>query len=159
MHVSYLLSHLEKLPVYDLYIVPGEWSQVQELRKIFSKGIFSFPVCVFPAAFANPATGKVPTLSKYDAYVIADTLLSWFSNMEDPLLTFELYEAWMSAAGTQCCFSFANWGEDIEHEHSREYCLRKVLHQLPKPNFLLFKRICRFLSNLVNNSASVSFIE
>merc|ERR1711988_991481 len=79
VHVSYLLSHLEKLPVYDLYIVPGEWSQVQELRKIFSKG-------------------KVPTLSKYDAYVIADTLLSWFSNMEDPLLTFELYEAWMSAA-------------------------------------------------------------
>lgn len=99
-HVSLVLSYLEhsSYTAMDLFIFPGEWTQVMKLKKLFAKGLFVLFVCKSEFSWVGKVTSK--TLTDFDPFVISDTFLSWFSNMPEPLFTFELYEAWMSAKGS-----------------------------------------------------------
>ena len=67
-----------------------------------------------------------------DVNVVAGTFKSWLRELPDSILTEELYDKFILAAGLQ----------DYE---DKCYAIRDLVHQLPKGNFNLLQRIIQHL--------------
>jgi len=67
-----------------------------------------------------------------DVNVVAGTFKSWLRELPDSILTEELYDKFILAAGLQ----------DYEEKC---YAIRDLVHQLPKGNFSLLQRIIQHL--------------
>ena len=63
-----------------LFRLAGNQEKIQELQKQFN-------------------TGKEPDLSLEDVHTVSGLLKSYFRNLSNPLVPFELYECFVSASG------------------------------------------------------------
>ncbi|XP_044000848.1 unconventional myosin-IXAa-like isoform X2 [Aphidius gifuensis] len=73
--------------------------------------------------------------SDYQVHVLAAVLKSFFRDMPEPLLTFELYDDFLHAG-------------NLTNEHDRVSTLFAILKKLPKPNFDLMERLILHLARV-----------
>lgn len=66
------------LRVEGIYRVPGNLRIVELLKKRYDNG-------------------EMPDLNEYDAYVVSGLVKNYFSSLPDPLMTYELYDSFLSA--------------------------------------------------------------
>jgi len=98
-----------------LYRVPGSVSSVKTLM-----------------AALNSGEVDMDDERWIDVNVVAGTFKSWLRELPDSILTAELYDLFIQAAGLQ----------DYEEKY---YAIRSLVHQLPKGNFNLLQRVIQHL--------------
>lgn len=74
-----------------------------------------------------------------DPHIVAGVLKSYLRELPEPLLTFQLYNDWLSTA-------------EITDSDTRLQTLWKVLNSLPEANFNNVRYIIKFLAKLASNS-------
>eukprot|EP01103_Thecamoeba_quadrilineata_P017911 TRINITY_DN6561_c0_g1_i1.p1 TRINITY_DN6561_c0_g1~~TRINITY_DN6561_c0_g1_i1.p1 ORF type:complete len:540 (+),score=132.64 TRINITY_DN6561_c0_g1_i1:67-1686(+) len=123
--VVYLINHIREtgLQVPGIFRISGSLTNVLELKKRLDVGKF-----------------PLPDLSSYDLHDICSTLKLWLRQMANPLLTFNLYEAFISATSIN------------ESEEERLECIRKVVKQLPVGHLVLLKFLVAFLVEVASHS-------
>lgn len=79
--IGWLLNHIRE---EGLFRIPGSSSKVKMLKSAFDAGIIS----------------KIIDIDEYarDPHTVAGTLKSYLRELPEPLLTYQLYEEWISAA-------------------------------------------------------------
>eukprot|EP01104_Vermistella_antarctica_P021319 TRINITY_DN956_c0_g1_i1.p1 TRINITY_DN956_c0_g1~~TRINITY_DN956_c0_g1_i1.p1 ORF type:complete len:667 (-),score=93.34 TRINITY_DN956_c0_g1_i1:103-2103(-) len=126
-------------------IIPEHCIQYLETNAMDFKGIFRLSgshaeMQQLKAEFEKyKAGGILPDLKGYDTHVVASFLKTWFRDLPDPLLTYELYPSWITA-------SAVTEGDEVRLE-----CIRSVLKQLPLGNRACLNRLIEFLIRVVAN--------
>ncbi|KAM3965597.1 unconventional myosin-IXb [Aphomia sociella] len=119
--VDRLITTIEMTGLYTegLYRKSGLSSKVRELRRLLDE---------------RPAEG-VERLDAYAVHVRASVLKSFFRELPEPLLTFDLYDDFILAA-------------EISDPQERVSTIFTILKKLPKPNFDLVERLIFHLARV-----------
>jgi len=76
--------------------------------------------------------GEDIDLTTYDTHTVASVVKSYFRELPEPLLTFDLYDCFVASMG-------------ISETETRKQRLKKLLEELPKAHYVLFKKLAVFL--------------
>jgi len=76
--------------------------------------------------------GEDVDLKGYDTHTVASVAKSYFRELPEPLLTYDLYDCFVASMG-------------ISDPETRKERLKKLLEELPKSHFALLKRLAIFL--------------
>jgi len=76
--------------------------------------------------------GEDIDLTTYDTHTVASVVKSYFRELPEPLLTFDLYDCFVASMG-------------ISEAETRKQRLKKLLEELPKAHYVLFKKLAIFL--------------
>jgi len=90
---------------------------------------------------ADLEKGSTAKLDKCtNPYIVADILKLYLSEMDDPLMTYELFDCWVAAIG-------------VKTTEASKYCTKKVVRIMPPQNYAILKSICGFFYFLHQHSA------
>ncbi|XP_071794480.1 unconventional myosin-IXb-like isoform X1 [Asterias amurensis] len=113
------LVELNGLFTEGIYRRPGPEAKVKELKHLIN---------------TEPDFDQIE-LDTYNMLVIAQVIKSFFREMPEPLLTFELYEEFLRAV-------------EMPEHRDRMVMLQDSLNKLPSPNFDLFERLVFHLARV-----------
>jgi len=71
-------------------------------------------------------------LTAYDTHTVASVVKSYFRELPEPLLTFDLYDCFVASMG-------------ISEAETRKQRLKKLLEELPKAHYVILKKLAIFL--------------
>ncbi|KAJ8940424.1 hypothetical protein NQ318_009217 [Aromia moschata] len=140
--IERLLSTIELYGLYTegIYRKSGVSSKIKELKHRMDENpdeINQVYVIFIPTKFQSDPI-RVPhkvEFEKYQVHVLASVLKSFLREMPEPLLTFECYENFITAA-------------NLEVENDRVTTLYDILKKLPPPNYDLMERLMFHLARV-----------
>lgn len=93
------LTALAALTSVGLFREAGSLSETLALKRKFASGALGYTMLARPHANQGAAKGKV-SLSNSSKHSIASLLSHYLLDLEPPLLTYSLYDAWIGCMGT-----------------------------------------------------------
>mmetsp|Transcript_4015 Transcript_4015/g.5632 ORF Transcript_4015/g.5632 Transcript_4015/m.5632 type:complete len:914 (+) Transcript_4015:31-2772(+) len=125
--IEQLASHIERYGLFTegIFRVSGQLSKVNALRDQYERGL---PVDLSPFN------------SDGDMHVLAGLLKLYLREMPDPVLTFELYPAFIAA-------------NDITDISAKLECLKNLIQSLPLTYLAILNRLADLLLNIAKNSS------
>ncbi|CAG8630435.1 10311_t:CDS:2, partial [Funneliformis mosseae] len=122
--VEKCITEIEKrgLTEVGIYRISGATNAIENLRTAFNKN-----------ADAVDLSGE----EYRDINIIASALKLFFRVLPEPIITYELYDAFVEADG-------------IKDHDEKHYSIKELLNKLPKPNYELLKRLIEHLERVTD---------
>lgn len=141
--VEHLITWIELKGLYTegLYRKSGTTSKIAELKERLESAYNQMVRSSATESTDRSVTTALPDLDSYSVHVLTAALKSFFRDMCEPLMTYELYDDFL-------------WSTQITSREERVQQLYVHIGKLPRPNFDLLERLVFHLARVAQQESA-----